>query len=290
MSRPAGLPTLHDLGLDLCHTSTARRWVIVARPFVFAGLHAAALAYEVWWALPLTLAALFLSVVASAHDLVHSTLGFPPILNDVLLAAIGMIVIESGHAYRATHLQHHGRFPRDDDPEGAPAHRTYLRAVLSGPTFLFRLYWWSIRRRFSWWQVVEGVWFVLAVVVAVVVWPTTRTPGLYVAGMVVASWSYPLMTVRLVHDPTATDPLHQTRTLRGSLVPKMFLELSYHLEHHLYPSVPSHRYAELSRRLEPVLADHGVRPITFGRAERPVRRGAVVGGVSPGASGRPSTR
>ena len=49
-------------------------------------------------------------------------------------------------------------------------------------------------------------------------------------------------------------------TLRGRIVPAVFLELTYHLEHHLYPQVPSHHLAELGRRLDPFLAANGVRP------------------------------
>ena len=48
---------------------------------------------------------------------------------------------------------------------------------------------------------------------------------------------------------------------RGRFVPALFLELTYHLEHHLYPSVPSHQYAELARRLEPHLTEAGVEPV-----------------------------
>ena len=55
----------------------------------------------------------------------------------------------------------------------------------------------------------------------------------------------------------------------------MFLELSYHLEHHLYPAVPSHNYRELSRRLEPLLMARGVAPITL--------RAVVNGRSSPPA-------
>jgi beta-carotene hydroxylase len=43
-------------------------------------------------------------------------------------------------------------------------------------------------------------------------------------------------------------------------VPALFLELTYHLEHHLYPQVPSHNLPELSRRLEPIFQDAGVVP------------------------------
>ena len=41
----------------------------------------------------------------------------------------------------------------------------------------------------------------------------------------------------------------------------MFLELTYHLEHHLYPQVPSHHLPELARRLGPVLVAAGVQPV-----------------------------
>jgi len=40
----------------------------------------------------------------------------------------------------------------------------------------------------------------------------------------------------------------------------LFLELTYHLEHHLYAEVPSHNLPELSRRLEPTLQQAGVSP------------------------------
>jgi beta-carotene hydroxylase len=55
--------------------------------------------------------------------------------------------------------------------------------------------------------------------------------------------------------------LTQTRTLRGRIIPAIFLELTYHLEHHLYPQVPSHRLPELARRLDPYLQRAGVTPV-----------------------------
>jgi fatty acid desaturase len=56
----------------------------------------------------------------------------------------------------------------------------------------------------------------------------------------VGSWSYSLLTVHLPHRNYGETPLTQTHTLRGTIIPGIFLELTYHLEHHLYPQVPSH--------------------------------------------------
>src|SRR6266511_3550214 len=73
------------------------------------------------------------------------------------------------------------------------------------------------------------------------------TPALlaYAVMAIVGSWVYPLLTVYLPHHDYGDTPLTQTRTLRGHLIPAVFLELTYHLEHHLYPQVPSPRLAEL---------------------------------------------
>ncbi|MFC5750565.1 fatty acid desaturase [Actinomadura rugatobispora] len=82
----------------------------------------------------------------------------------------------------------------------------------------------------------------------------------YATMMIAGSWVYPLLTVHLPHRHYGEDPLTQTHTLRGRVVPALFLELTYHLEHHLYPQVPSHHLARLARRLDPFLDAAGVRP------------------------------
>ena len=99
-----------------------------------------------------------------------------------------------------------------------------------------------------------------AIAGGIALWP--KTPALLAyAGMAIAgSWVYPLLTVYLPHHDFGDTPMTQTRTLRGRVIPALFLELTYHLEHHLYPAVPSHHLAELSRRLDLVLEAAGVRP------------------------------
>ena len=172
-------------------------------------------------------------------------------------------MLESGHAYRVSHLHHHAHYPDSDDPEGQPAHGSYLGALLAGPTFLFRLFVfaWKRQRHMRGWLVLEGGWFISALLIAIANWRAHPTIGIYVLAMIIASWSYPFMTVRLVHDPAGDGPLHQTRTARGTLTPKLFLELGYHLEHHLYPMVPSHHYRELANSLQPYLDANNVLPI-----------------------------
>jgi beta-carotene hydroxylase len=206
---------------------------------------------------------LFITIVASAHDLVHRSLGLPHGLNDAILALIGMLVLESGHAYRVTHLQHHRCFPHDDDPEGDPARMSLWRAIFEGPIFLFRLWLWAWQRapEERGWLLLEAGWFVGFSLASVILWPWTPALLIYTLLVLAGSWVYPLSTVHLPHNVKGENALFQTYTLRGRIIPKLFLELTYHLEHHLYPAVPSHHYAELSERLEPYLQQAGVEPV-----------------------------
>lgn len=258
-----GLPTLAELGYDLLASTTRQRFATLVRPFVCVGLYSLVAAAGWWLAAILAVMLLFITIVAAAHDLVHYALGLPPRLNEILLAVIGLLVLESGHAYKASHLQHHRRFPHDDDPEGDPARMNFWRALLEGPIFLFRLWGWAMQRapHERRWLMLEAGWVVGFVLLSIALWPQAPAFLVYAGLVIGGSWVYPISTVHLPHNVQGKNALFQTYTLRGRIIPKLFLELTYHLEHHLYPAVPSHHYADLANRLEPYLRRHGVEPI-----------------------------
>jgi beta-carotene hydroxylase len=135
--------------------------------------------------------------------------------------------------------------------------------VLYGPVFLIRLWCWSFARG----RLRKGLAAgrggvpVAAVVGGILLWPVTPALLAYATMAIVGSWVYPLLTVYLPHHDYGDEPLTQTRTLRGRIIPAVFLELTYHLEHHLYPQVPSHNLPELARRLDPYFTAAGVRPV-----------------------------
>jgi fatty acid desaturase len=235
------LPGLEQLGSDLLATTPRQRRVALARPFFL----------------------IFVAVVTVTHDVVHRALGLGRRQTEWALFLLGLVLLESGHAYRATHLQHHRLFPNEDDPEGYPANLSLLGAVCYGPVFLAGLWWWAFRRQAGragqrTWLVAEAVAPLAAVAGGVVLWPATPAVLAYTVTVIVGSWVYPLLTVYLPHRDYGDTPLTQTRTLRGRVIPAVFLELTYHLEHHLYPRVPSHHLPELSRRLTPTFQRAGV--------------------------------
>lgn len=79
--------------------------------------------------------------------------------------------------------------------------------------------------------------------------------------MIAGSWIYPLMTSYVPHLAQGESELWQTRLFRGRVLSCLALEHLYHLEHHLYPRVPHHRWPELARRLDPHFARLGLRPV-----------------------------
>jgi beta-carotene hydroxylase len=251
-------PPLEELGSDLIGSSRWRRSVAVARPLAaLVGVVTAVTAGHLLWAL-LPFFLVFTTVISLMHDTVHGSLGFRRRGTDWTLFGAGILLMVSGHAYRATHINHHRVFPGPNDPEGAAARMSIWRALVAGPGHVARIWLWAFARTRSerGWLIAEAL--VLPAALTVGLWCTPVL--LYTALAIAGGWLYPLLTVRLPHAHPGDEPVLQARTLRGRIVPPLLLEQTYHLEHHLYPRVPSHNLPELARRLEPFLASVGVVP------------------------------
>ncbi len=255
-------PTLAELGADLLATTRRQRLVALSRPCAGVLAFAVVAWLRWWWLTPLVVFGIFVAVVTVTHDVVHAAIGLSARATNWMLFAMGLVLLESGHAYRGTHAQHHRLFPDPEDPEGYPANLSMIGAICYGPVFLARLWWWSYRRgRDRGWLLAEAAAPIVAITGGILAW--AQIPGVLVYAVlaIVGSWVYPLLTVYLPHHGYGQTPLTQTRTLRGRIIPAIFLELTYHLEHHLYPQVPSHHLPELARRLEDYLAANDVRPV-----------------------------
>ncbi|MGA2230434.1 MAG: fatty acid desaturase [Tepidisphaeraceae bacterium] len=260
----ASLPPLDALGRDLLTTTPWQRRVALARPLLGVAAYGLASLLRLWWLEPLIVFGIFVAVVTVTHDIAHGSLDLGRKQTEWALFVMGALLLESGHAYRLTHRQHHRVFPGPDDPEGDPARMSLLLAILWGPAFLPRPWFWAYRRAPSAgarrWLLAEAFTAIVIPVVAIAL--RHQCPALlhYCALVIVGSWVYPLLTVHLPHHHYGPTPLTQTSTLRGRIIPAIFLELTYHLEHHLYPQVPAHQLPELSRRLEPLFRSAGVQP------------------------------
>lgn len=274
MTIPVRQPTLDELGRDLLAVPGWRLAVSLAAPFMLAGGYFG-FAFAGWW-LPAVGCVVVLSFVtygSISHDLVHRSLGLTRRVNDLLLSVIELLLLRSGRAYRLAHLNHHAGYPEPhDDPEAAAAHGTFWAALCSGPLFFARLWLWAMRRfpahrpRLVAEAAAILVITATAAVAAAAGWSVI--PLVYVGLAYLGTWVVPLVTAYIPHTPGGDRPLSQTRRFRGWLARLIALDHLYHLEHHLYPAVPHHRWPELACRLDPYLDQAGVPIVRFPAGSR----------------------
>lgn len=262
-------PSLTELGLDLLDVTPWERASALGLPFALAA-GCFAFGWAGLWvpAIACVVGQSFYTYASVSHDLVHRTLRLPRGVNEALLCAIELISLRSGHAFRATHLHHHAAFPEDDDIEGRSAAQTWWRALLDGFTAQPRQWWWALARSRGAtrrWIALEGVGVGVLIAGCVLSSRWTMAPAVYAALNIAGSWVFPFMTSHLPHVPAGDHPLTQTRLFRGRIIDVLSRHHLYHLEHHLYPQVPHHRWPELARRLDAYFARCGLRPIVLWR-------------------------
>jgi len=264
---PSRPPRLSELGFDLLHLSRCQLFRAIAIPFIAFAAYWLFAGSGHWFLAVLSLVILsFVTYGSTSHDLVHRNLGLNPFLNDILLSVIEAISLRSGHAYQVAHLNHHARFPHDDDIEAAAARMSLLRTLCEGVVFQFRIYAWALwnPRGRRGWIAGEGIAVFVLIAAAAIGIPWTILPAVYAALMIAGSWIIPLITSYLPHDPQGADALRQTRLFRGRVARIVAFDHLYHLEHHLYPTVPHQNWARLARRLDPWLRARGIKPVRIG--------------------------
>lgn len=263
VSKPS-LHQLHEIAPELFRITTPRRIFTLLLPFLYVALYFV-FASLGWWPLAvLSLIALsFVTYGSISHDLVHLNLGLPRSVNDLFLSLIELVALRSGHAYRLTHLHHHARFPHDDDIEGAAAKMNLLRTLFEGVIFQFKIWFWALKhpKKDRTPILLEGCACLLMIILSCVLYTVTPIFLVYTVLMIMGSWIIPLITSYIPHNPLGESELFQTRLYRGKVVAIIALEHTYHLEHHLYPSVPHHNWPQLASTLDPFFEKAGLKPI-----------------------------
>ena len=150
-------------------------------------------------------------------------------------------------------LATHGFALEDSDMESATARMPWWKAVLSGPWFIIALN----RRGYELSKPAKRRWIRLEIlaVLAYVVAVTLAAPnGLrwFLLAMLGGECLTGFFAVWTVHHDC--DPEQQlARTQRGWWKTSLTYQMFYHMEHHLFPAVPTARLPELAARIDRVL-------------------------------------
>jgi len=194
----------------------------------------------------------FLTGLRVTHNAFHYCLGISKTATDIVMFILSILMLGSLHAVQHTHLRHHRHCLGEHDIEGAVAKLSFWGALIKGPLFPFQIHWaaWtSSRKKQKAWISLELasniIWLAL-------VWLVFDNLALkiHTVLMMVAYCLSAFFAVWTVHHDCDHTTWNNARTVRSRWKSLMFYNMFYHIEHHLYPQVPTCHMAELAHRID----------------------------------------
>ena len=235
---------------DLCTLSVKEMLIEnnLSIPWVLASW---ALAYhELYWvALPFS-AFFFLAALRQSHNAYHNGLGTNRFLTWLSLFNNSMLLMTSMHAVKFNHLRHHRHCLGAEDVEGKSAHMKWYQAILYGPVHIFKLHYYTWKlgsREYRLHMILELC--AIFLLLSSALYFQIHWLLYHCAIMVLGEFLSAFFTVWTVHHDTQDQP-ELARTERSWFKNRLTYSMYYHLEHHLFPAVPTIKLKELAQRLD----------------------------------------
>jgi len=193
----------------------------------------------------------FLTGLRQVHNAYHYVLGIPRKSTEWVMFALSVLMLSSMHALQITHLHHHKHCMDDEDVEASSARMRGWQAIVFGPLFPLRLH----RKALELANAKQKRW-IYAELFVMALWVTLSMTVLHITvlryhalAMLIGQCLTAFFAVWTVHHDC--DRSHFiARTLRNRFKSLIAFEMFFHLEHHLFPKVPTCHLAELSQRLD----------------------------------------
>jgi len=195
----------------------------------------------------------FLTGLRLIHNAFHSALGLSRRGTEIVLWMMSLVILGSMHAVRFTHLTHHRLNLSKEDVEGRHAQMPGWRALLNGPYFTILMHMTAFRfgnRRLRATVAAELLLNAACITLAFRFWHWSPL-RYHVCAMGVGHCLTAFFAVWTVHHHC--DRSHYiARTLRNKFMNAVTFNMFLHIEHHLFPLVPTCHLGELSRRIDRV--------------------------------------
>ncbi|MEZ5463199.1 fatty acid desaturase [Dokdonella sp.] len=230
--------TRREVAMELC----------LPLPWLLAATMAGAAGHRGWVVFATLI--MFMMGLRITHNAFHRNLGISRSAGDLVMFALSVLLGGAMHAIEYTHLRHHRNCLADDDVEGHIAHLGFLSAVLHSPIYPMQIHWVAMRRgsnRQKRWIVLE---LTAVVLLHAAIWLSDNsTLKVMAMSLYFANASAPLVGIWAVHR-NCEKGRFRARTSRSILLNALTVNLFNHLEHHLYPAVPTCHLPILARRLD----------------------------------------
>lgn len=220
-------------------------WLAASLIFAEAGSLAPALAASFM---------VFLTGLRQSHNAQHSALGLGRRGTAAWLFLLSIVMLGSMHAVKFNHLRHHKHCMTARDTEGMSARMSGWQALAFGPVFPLVLHWTALKlgnRAMRRWVAVELGANVLWIGLVFGVLDVTCLQY-HVLAMAAGQCLTAFFAVWTVHNHCGGERV-PARTLRRRFWNRASYHMFLHVEHHLFPAVPTQRLPTLARRLDAAL-------------------------------------
>lgn len=211
--------------------------------------------YEYYWlALPFS-AFFFLTALRQVHNGFHNCLGTNRFLTWLSLYLNSILMMASIHAIKYNHIRHHKYCLEEQDYEGKAARMAWWQAILYGPIHMFlvhKITFQEANRDYVKNMILELI--SISVFAFVVFYFQIHFLIYHIIVMVLGEFLMAFFAVWTVHHDTEDHPTF-ARTQRKGWKNWLTFNMFYHLEHHLFPAVPTIKLPELASRIDKVLPD-----------------------------------
>lgn len=221
-------------------------WFIISIIFAYSGHYIVALPFS---------ALFFLTALRQVHNGFHNSLGTNRFLTWFSLFFNSILMMVSIHAVKFNHIRHHKYCLSEEDYEGKSAKMSWYGAILYGPVHMFLIHkitWQRGNKDYRKNMIAEllsaGAFAFIAFYLNI------HFLIYHIIVMIIGEFLMAFFAVWTVHHHTHDSP-EMARTQRTGWKNKITFSMFYHLEHHLFPAVPTIKLPELAKRIDEALPD-----------------------------------
>lgn len=221
-------------------------WFLISITLAYFGYYILALPFSAFF---------FLTGLRQVHNGFHISLGTNRFLTWLSLYINSILMMTSIHAVKFNHIRHHKYCLTDQDYEGKSAGMTWYGAILYGPVHMFLIH--KVTLQIGNKDYKRNVILELAsiaIFAAIVFYFRIDFLIYHIIVMVVGEFLMAFFAVWTVHHDTHDSP-ELARTQRSGWKNKITFSMFYHLEHHLFPAVPTIKLPELAKRIDEALPE-----------------------------------
>lgn len=230
----------------LIENSLPLPWLIISLALAYLDYYIFALPFSGFF---------FLAGLRQSHNGFHNCLGINKFFNWFVLYWNSLWMMTSIHAVKFNHMRHHRFCLAESDYEGKAASMSWYKAIFYGPMHTFLIHKITL-------QIASPIYKrnvvleILSIIVFLVIIFYFQVSFLiyHAIVMIFGEFLMSFFAVWAVHQGTLEKP-NFARTQRTGWKNRLTFNMFYHLEHHLFPAVPTIKLPELARRIDQAWPD-----------------------------------